>query len=142
MKKIRLRELREELNLSEEELIELFKLHDIEMSIAHLNVYELHGIGKEVNWAFWENVAEVFDCDLAYLLNLSIFRRQADVEQQLLDYEDLQDEEKLILELKNSVRSIDVLFRENKSRALTEYGCGIYDTAKRIIKTCEENQNG
>ncbi|MBA2796592.1 XRE family transcriptional regulator [Streptococcus porcinus] len=88
MKKIRLRELRKELNLSEEELIEALKSNDIEMSITHLNIYEQHGIGKEVNWVFWENVAEVFDCDLAYLLNLSIFRRQADVQQQLLDYQD------------------------------------------------------
>ncbi|MBA2796590.1 hypothetical protein [Streptococcus porcinus] len=48
----------------------------------------------------------------------------------------------LLQELKNSVKAIDVLFRENKTKALTEYGCGIYDTAKRIIKACEENQNG
>ncbi|EMG26283.1 helix-turn-helix domain-containing protein [Streptococcus parauberis] len=91
MKKIRLRELREELNLSKEELIEALKANDIEMSITHLNIYEQHGIGKEVNWPFWENVAEVFDVDVAYLLNVSIFRRQADVQQQLLDYEDRLD---------------------------------------------------
>ncbi len=49
MHEIRLKRLRKELNLSEEELIELFKSHDLEMSIPHLNVYEEHGIGKEVN---------------------------------------------------------------------------------------------
>ncbi len=92
MHEIRLKRLRKELNLSKDELIELFKSHDIEMSIQHLNVYEEHGIGKEVNWVFWENVAEVFDVDVAYLLNVSIFRRQADVQQQLLDYEDFQHE--------------------------------------------------
>lgn len=90
MKQIRLKQLRKELNLSEVELIELFKSHDLEMSIPHLNVYEEHGIGKEVNWVFWENVAEVFDVDVAYLLNVSIFRRQADVQRDLLDYEDFQ----------------------------------------------------
>lgn len=92
MKQIRLKRLRKELNLSKDELIELFKSHDLEMSITHLNVYEEHGIGKEVNWSFWENVAEVFDVDVAYLLNVSIFRRQADVQRDLLDYEDFQHE--------------------------------------------------
>lgn len=92
MKQIRLKRLRKELNLSKEELIELFKSHDLEMSIPHLNIYEEHGIGKEVNWPFWENVAEVFDVDVAYLLNVSIFRRQADVQRDLLDYEDFQHE--------------------------------------------------
>lgn len=91
MKQIRLKRLRKELNLSKDELIELFKSHGLEMSITHLNIYEQHGIGKEINWAFWENVAEVFDVDVAYLLNVSIFRRQADVQQQLLDYEELFD---------------------------------------------------
>lgn len=91
MHEIRLKRLRKELNLSKEELIEALKSNDIEMSITHLNIYELHGIGKEVNWVFWENVAEVFDVDVAYLLNVSIFRRQADVQQQLLDYEELFD---------------------------------------------------
>ncbi|KYP17713.1 hypothetical protein [Streptococcus parauberis] len=92
MHKIRLKRLRKELNLSKDELIELFKSHNLEMSIAHLNVYEEHGIGKEVNWVFWENVAEVFDVDVAYLLNVSIFRRQADIQRDLLDYEDFQHE--------------------------------------------------
>lgn len=92
MKQIRLKRLRKELNLSKDELIELFKSHDLEMSITHLNIYESYGIGKEVNWVFWENVAEVFDVDVAYLLNVSIFRRQADVQRDLLDYEDFQHE--------------------------------------------------
>ena len=104
MRKTRLKELREELKLSKDELIELFKSHDLEMSITHLNIYEQHGIGKEVNWSFWENVAEVFDCDLAYLLNLSIFRRQADVQQQLLDYQDLQDSVDYVVEAFKGVR--------------------------------------
>ncbi|RLV18970.1 helix-turn-helix domain-containing protein [Streptococcus iniae] len=92
MKQIRLKRLREELNLSKDELIELFKSHKLEMSITHLNIYEEHGIGKEVNLVFWENVAKVFDVDVAYLLNVSIFRRQADVQRDLLDYEDFQHE--------------------------------------------------
>ena len=104
MHEIRLKRLRKELNLSKDELIELFKSHDIEMSIAHLNVYELHGIGKEVNWPFWENVAEVFDVDVAYLLNVSIFRRQADVQQQLLDYKDLQDSVDYVVKAFKGVR--------------------------------------
>lgn len=112
MRKIRLKELREELNLSEEELIELFKSHNLEMSIPHLNVYEQHGIGKEVNWAFWENVAEGFNVDVAYLLNLSIFRRQADVQQQLLDYKDRLDSVDEFCE--NQIRGIYGT-RKNKS---------------------------
>ncbi len=104
MKKIRLKRLRKELNLSKEELIELFKSHDIEMSLTHLNIYEEHGIGKEVNWVFWENVAEVFDVDVAYLLNVSIFRRQADVQQQLLDYEDFQHEVDYVVKAFKRVR--------------------------------------
>lgn len=79
MKQIRLKRLRKELNLSKDELIELFKSHDLEMSIAHLNVYEEHGIGKEVNWVFWENVAEVFDVDVAYLLNLRLARKEQEL---------------------------------------------------------------
>lgn len=74
------------------------------MSIAHLNVYEEHGVGKEVNWVFWENVAEVFDVDVAYLLNVSIFRRQSDVQQQLLDYQDLQDSVDYVVEAFKGVR--------------------------------------
>ncbi|WLR88553.1 XRE family transcriptional regulator [Streptococcus iniae] len=104
MKQIRLKRLREELNLSKDELIELFKSHNLEMSITHLNIYEEHGIGKEVNWVFWENVAEVFDVDVAYLLNVSIFRRQADVQQQLLDYEDFQHEVDEVVEAFKGVR--------------------------------------
>lgn len=104
MKKIRLRKLRKELNLSKEELIEALKANDIEMSITHLNIYEQHGIGKEVNWVFWENVAEVFDVDVAYLLNVSIFRRQADVQQELFDYEDFQHEVDEVVEAFKGVR--------------------------------------
>ena len=104
MKQIRLKRLRKELNLSKDELIELFKSHDLEMSIPHLNVYEEHGIGKEVNWVFWENVAEVFDVDVAYLLNVSIFRRQADVQRDLLDYEDFQHEVDEVVEAFKGVR--------------------------------------
>lgn len=50
--------------------------------------------------------------------------------------------DELIIELKKSVRAIDILFRENKTKALTEYGHGVYDMAKRIIDACEDSQNG
>lgn len=38
MHEIRLKRLRKELNLSKDELIELFKSHNLEMSITHLNI--------------------------------------------------------------------------------------------------------
>lgn len=110
MKKIRLRELRKELNLSKEELIELFKSHDLEMNITHLNIYEQHGIGKEVNWAFWENVAEVFDCDLAYLLNLMLARKEQEL---ISENELLRDEnQRLTKDLNEELIIKDEFMRE------------------------------
>lgn len=114
MKKIRLRELRKELNLSKEELIELFKSHDLEMNITHLNIYEQHGIGKEVNWSFWENVAEVFDCDLAYLLNLRLARK----EQELInENEFLRDEnQRLNNDLNNTITELEAFIYGRKDK--------------------------
>lgn len=114
MHEIRLKRLRKELNLSKDELIELFESHDLEMSIAHLNIYEEHGIGKEVNWAFWENVAEVFDVDVAYLLNLRLARK----EQELInENEFLRDEnQRLNNDLNNTITELEAFIYGRKDK--------------------------
>lgn len=107
MHEIRLKRLRKELNLSKDELIELFKSHNLEMSITHLNIYEQHGIGKEVNWVFWENVAEVFDVDVAYLLNLRLARKEQEL---ISENELLRDEnQRLTKDLNNAFIELEAV---------------------------------
>lgn len=87
----RLKELRQEWEYSLEQCSRALEYEQLYITPDQLKKYEDMDVPL-LDWKFWQKVADFWDVDLAYLLNLSIFRRQADVQQQLLDYEDFQHE--------------------------------------------------
>ncbi|MFT0832575.1 hypothetical protein VYP57_11345 [Streptococcus agalactiae] len=99
--------------MTQMELIETFKANDIQMTLDQLRVYEMHGIGLTVNIPFWKSVAELFDCDVAYLLNLRLTRKEQEL---IFENEFLRDENRrLTNDLNKTITDLETFLYGRKN---------------------------